>query len=194
MSTVISIICAILIFCVIVVVHEFGHFIVARKCGIDVKEFAIGMGPAIFKKQGKNTLFTIRILPLGGYCSMEGEDKESDSENAFVNKKVWQRILVVIAGAVMNLILGLIIVLILVCSQNLVGTTEIAKFDDNAISQSYGLQVGDKIKSIDGMRVYSTNDVMTGFSRCSNENVNLVVQRGGKDVSLKVQFGTEADS
>ena len=63
MSTVISIICAILIFCVIVVVHEFGHFIVARKCGIDVKEFAIGMGPAIFKKQGKNTLFTIRILP-----------------------------------------------------------------------------------------------------------------------------------
>lgn len=122
---------------------------------------------------------------------MEGEDKESDSENAFVNKKVWQRILVVVAGAVMNLILGLIIVLILVCSQNLVGTTEIAKFDDNAISQSYGLQVGDKIKSIDGMRVYSTNDVMTGFSRCSNENVNLVVERGGKDVSLKVQFGTE---
>mgnify|MGYP001708387334 CR=1 FL=1 len=122
---------------------------------------------------------------------MEGEDKESDSENAFVNKKVWQRILVVVAGAVMNLILGLIIVLILVCSQNLVGTTEIAKFDDNAISQSYGLQVGDKIKSIDGMRVYSTNDVMTGFSRCSNENVNLVVERGGKDVCLKVQFGTE---
>lgn len=122
---------------------------------------------------------------------MEGEDKESDSENAFVNKKVWQRILVVVAGAVMNLILGLIIVLILVCSQNLVGTTEIAKFDDNAISQSYGLQVGDKIKSIDGMRVYSTNDIMTGFSRCSNENVNLVVERGGKDVSLKVQFGTE---
>ena len=122
---------------------------------------------------------------------MEGEDKESDSEKAFVNKKVWQRILVVVAGAVMNLILGLIIVLILVCSQNLVGTTEIAKFDDNAISQSYGLQVGDKIKSIDGMRVYSTNDVMTGFSRCSNENVNLVVERGGKDVSLKVQFGTE---
>ena len=96
MSTVISIICAILIFCVIVVVHEFGHFIVARKCGIDVKEFAIGMGPAIFKKQGKNTLFTIRILPLGGYCSMD-EDEEAVSENSFRSKSVWRRMAVIAA-------------------------------------------------------------------------------------------------
>lgn len=122
---------------------------------------------------------------------MEGEDKESDDENAFVNKKVWQRIYVVIAGALMNLVLGLVIVLVLVCSQDLVGTTEVAKFDNNAVSQSYGLQVGDKIKSIDGMRVYTTNDVTTGFSRCSNENVNLVVERDGKDVKLKVKFNTE---
>lgn len=91
----------------------------------------------------------------------------------------------------MNLVLGLVIVLVLVCSQNLVGTTEVAKFDNNAVSQSYGLQVGDKIKSIDGMRVYTTNDVTTGFSRCSNENVNLVVERDGKDVKLKVKFNTE---
>lgn len=163
----------------------------AKLMKIQVNEFSVGMGPKLFQHKGKKTKYSLRLILFGGYCSMEGEDKESDSENAFVNKKVWQRILVVVAGAVMNLILGLIIVLILVCSQNLVGTTEIAKFDDNAISQSYGLQVGDKIKSIDGMRVYSTNDVMTGFSRCSNENVNLVVERGGKDVSLKVQFGTE---
>ena len=190
-NSVYPIVIAILFFELIIVIHELGHFAVAKLMKIQVNEFSIGMGPKLFQHKGKKTKYSLRLILFGGYCSMEGEDKESDSENAFVNKKVWQRILVVVAGAVMNLILGLIIVLILVCSQNLVGTTEIAKFDDNAISQSYGLQVGDKIKSIDGMRVYSTNDVMTGFSRCSNENVNLVVERGGKDVSLKVQFGTE---
>lgn len=190
-NSVYPIVIAILFFELIIVIHELGHFAVAKLMKIQVNEFSVGMGPKLFQHKGKKTKYSLRLVLFGGYCSMEGEDKESDSENAFVNKKVWQRILVVVAGAVMNLILGLIIVLILVCSQNLVGTTEIAKFDDNAISQSYGLQVGDKIKSIDGMRVYSTNDVMTGFSRCSNENVNLVVERGGKDVSLKVQFGTE---
>ena len=190
-NSVYPIVIAILFFELIIVIHELGHFAVAKLMKIQVNEFSVGMGPKLFQHKGKKTKYSLRLILFGGYCSMEGEDKESDSENAFFNKKVWQRILVVVAGAVMNLILGLIIVLILVCSQNLVGTTEIAKFDDNAISQSYGLQVGDKIKSIDGMRVYSTNDVMTGFSRCSNENVNLVVERGGKDVSLKVQFGTE---
>ena len=185
-NSVYPIVIAILFFELIIVIHELGHFAVAKLMKIQVNEFSVGMGPKLFQHKGKKTKYSLRLVLFGGYCSMEGEDKESDSENAFVNKKVWQRILVVV-----NLILGLIIVLILVCSQNLVGTTEIAKFDDNAISQSYGLQVGDKIKSIDGMRVYSTNDVMTGFSRCSNENVNLVVERGGKDVSLKVQFGTE---
>ncbi len=105
-------------------------------------------------------------------------------------KRFGKEFYVVIAGALMNLVLGLVIVLILVCSQNVLALT-VAKFDDNAVSESYGLQVGNRIKSIDGMRVYTTNDVTTGFSRCSNENVNLVVERDGKDVKLKVKFNTE---
>lgn len=126
MSTVISIISAVLIFCVIVVVHEFGHFIVARKCGIDVQEFAIGMGPVIFKKQGKHTLFTLRLLPLGGFCSM-GEDEESDNENSFRNKSVWRKIAVIAAGAIMNLILGFILSLIIFLVAGKVTTTIIAE-------------------------------------------------------------------
>lgn len=122
---------------------------------------------------------------------MEGEDEESDDKNAFVNKKVWQRIFVVVAGAVMNLILGFVIVLIIVCSQNLVGTTQVAKFDDAAVSSQSGLQVGDTIKSIDGMRVYTTNDVQTGLSRSPDGTVDMVVTRDGKDVDLQVEFETD---
>lgn len=190
-NSVYPVLVAILFFELIIVIHEWGHFTAARLMKIKVNEFSVGMGPKLLQHKGKKTTYTLRLILFGGYCSMEGEDKESDDENAFVNKKVWQRIYVVIAGALMNLVLGLVIVLVLVCSQNLVGTTEVAKFDDNAVSQSYGLQVSDKIKSIDGMRVYTTNDVTTGFSRCSNENVNLVVERDGKDVKLKVKFNTE---
>ena len=158
-NSVYPVLVAILFFELIIVIHEWGHFTAARLMKIKVNEFSVGMGPKLLQHKGKKTTYTLRLILFGGYCSMEGEDKESDDENAFVNKKVWQRIYVVIAGALMNLVLGLVIVLILVCSQNLVGTTEVAKFDDNAVSQSYGLQMGDKIKSIDGMRVYTTNDV-----------------------------------
>ena len=112
MSTIVSVLCAVLIFCVIVIVHEFGHFIVARKCGIDVQEFAIGMGPVIYKKQGKSTLFTLRLLPLGGFCAM-GEDEEAVDENSFRNKPVLKRMAVIAAGAIMNLILGFLISVII---------------------------------------------------------------------------------
>ena len=122
---------------------------------------------------------------------MEGEDSESDDKNAFVNKKVWQRIFVVAAGAIMNLILGFIIVLIIVCSQNLVGTTQVAKFENNAVSAQSGLQAGDVIKSIDGMRVFTTNDVQTGLSRSADSTVDMVVVRDGQDVNLQVNFETD---
>lgn len=182
---------AILFFELIIIIHEFGHFAMARLMKIKVNEFSVGMGPKLLQHKGKKTTYTLRLVLFGGYCAMEGEDEDSDDENAFVNKKVWQRILVVVAGAVMNLILGFIIVMIIVCSQNLVGTTQVAKFDDDAVSSSYGLQVGDKIKSIDGMRVYTTNDVTTGFSRCDGKDVEMVVVRDGKEVTLNVEFATE---
>ncbi len=190
-NTVYPILIAILFFELIIIIHEGGHYFAARLMKIKVNEFSVGMGPKIFQFTHKGTKYTLRWILFGGYCSMEGEDEESEDKNAFVNKKVWQRIFVVVAGAVMNLILGFVIVLIIVCSQNLVGTTQVAKFDDAAVSSQSGLQVGDTIKSIDGMRVYTTNDVQTGLSRSPDGTVDMVVTRDGKDVDLQVEFETD---
>ena len=190
-NTVYPILIAILFFELIIIIHEGGHYFAARLMKIKVNEFSVGMGPKIFQFTRKGTKYTLRWILFGGYCSMEGEDEESDDKNAFVNKKVWQRIFVVVAGAVMNLIFGFVIVLIIVCSQNLVGTTQVAKFDDAAVSSQSGLQVGDTIKSIDGMRVYTTNDVQTGLSRSPDGTVDMVVTRDGKDVDLQVEFETD---
>jgi len=190
-NTVYPILVAILFFELIIIIHEGGHYFAARLMKIKVNEFSIGMGPKIFQFERKGTKYTLRWILFGGYCAMEGEDQESDDENAFSKKKVWQRFFVVIAGAVMNLILGFVIVTIIVSSQNLIGTAKIAKFEDNALSSSYGLMVGDEIKSIDGMRIYTPTDVTTGLSRSADGNVDMVVVRNGKEQKLSVEFNTE---
>ena len=95
---------AIILFCVMIFPHELGHFIAAKKMGIKVNEFAFGMGPAIFRRQGSETLYTIRLFPIGGFCAMEGEDEESDEPRAFNNKKPWQKLVVLVAGSFMNVV------------------------------------------------------------------------------------------
>lgn len=190
-NTVYPIIIAILFFELIIIIHEGGHYVAARLMKIKVNEFSIGMGPKLFQFERKGTKYTLRLILFGGYCSMEGENEDSDDEGAFVNKKVWQRMFVVVAGAFMNLVLGFIIVLIIVSGQKLVGTPEIAKFEDNALSARSGLQAGDIIKSIDGMRVYSTNDISTGLTRSPDDTVDLVISRNGEEMPLTVTFETE---
>lgn len=190
-NTVYPILIAILCFELIIIVHEGGHFIAARLNKIKVNEFSIGMGPKLFQFKKGDTKYTLRLVLFGGYCQMEGEDEESDSENSFSGKKVWQRMIVVVAGAVMNLVLGFIIVLIIVGSGELVGTPVVAKFEDNAVSAQSGLKAGDYIKSIDGMRIYSTNDISTAFTRSDDDTVDMVVVREGREQSLTVKFATE---
>ena len=108
-----TIIYAILIFCVLIFVHEFGHFIAAKACGVKVNEFSIGMGPAFFKKQKGETLYSLRISPIGGFCAMEGEDEDSNDERAFNRKPAWQRAVVLAAGAFMNLLTAVILMIII---------------------------------------------------------------------------------
>lgn len=189
-NTVYPILIAILCFELIIVIHEGGHFVAARMNGIKVNEFSIGMGPKIIQFGKKDTKYTLRLFLIGGYCSMEGEDEESNDENSFSKKAVWRRIIVVVAGAVMNLLLGLVLVLILVSSGNLVGTNTIAKFDDNAVS-SQVLMPGDTIKSIDGMRVFTAGDVTTGLARSTDEKLNMVVLRNGEELTLDVPFNMQ---
>lgn len=186
-QTVYPIIIAVLFFQLIIVIHEGGHFVAARLMKIRVNEFSIGMGPKLIQFTKGETKYTLRLVLFGGYCAMEGEDSDSDDVNAFSNKKVIQRIFVVVAGAFMNLVLGLVIISIMVSTQSLIGTTTVAKFDDNSVS-SQTLEVGDKIKSIDGMRVYTSTDVTTGLSRSADNVVEFVVERNGEMKTLNVEF------
>lgn len=178
-----------ILFGVIIFIHELGHFIMAKVNGIKVNEFALGMGPAIFKLKKGETLYALRVFPIGGYVSMEGEDAESDDENAFSKKKVWGRIGVVVAGAIMNLILGFLVMVILTCMQPKIGTTVVAEFSENPTSATTGLQVGDKIEKVNGRKVLIENDIAYGIATDKDGNVDMVVKRNGQKINLdNVEF------
>lgn len=194
-----TIILAILVFCALIIIHEMGHFFAAKACGIQVNQFALGMGPTIFKIKGKETLYVIKLFPIGGSVSMEGEDESSDNPRAFNRKPIWQRMIVILAGAVMNLILGFVVVVIsLAVSQHNLGSLTISSFRENPVS-SNTLQVGDEIKKINGMNIYSTMDISYQFTNSQqnvNENNNIVfsfeVIRNGERVKLdNVEFDTQ---
>lgn len=189
-NTVYPILIAILFFELIIIIHEGGHFVAARLMKIKVNEFSIGMGPKLIQLKKGDTKYTLRLILFGGYCAMEGESEDSDDENSFAKKKVWRRFFVVVAGALMNLILGFLVIVIMLSSGSLIGTTEIAKFDDKAVS-SATLKQGDIIKSIDGMRVYTSTDVTTGLSRSGDDTLDMTVLRDGKTLDLKVKFNME---
>lgn len=189
-NTVYPILIAILFFELIIIIHEGGHFVAARLMKIKVNEFSIGMGPKLIQFKKGDTKYTLRLILFGGYCAMEGESEDSDDENSFAKKKVWQRFFVVVAGALMNLILGFLVIVIMLSSGSLIGTTEIAKFDDKAFS-SATLKQGDIIKSIDGMRVYTSTDVTTGLSRSGDDTLDMTVLRDGRTLDLKVKFNME---
>lgn len=190
-NTVYPIIIAILFFELIIIVHEGGHFAAARLMKIKVNEFSIGMGPKIFSFTKGETKYSLRWILFGGYCAMEGEDEASSEAGSFSSKSVPARMLVVVAGALMNLLLGFLIIVCIISNQNLVGTTTIAKFDDNAVSASSGLMVGDTIKSIDGMRVFTATDVETGLTRSPDDTLSITVERNGKIQTLEVKFQME---
>lgn len=125
-----QIVIAILAFCVIIIIHELGHFTAAKLCGIQVNEFAVGMGPVILRKKGRETNYVIRLLPIGGSVSMEGEQDSSDNPRAFNRKPVWQRMIVILAGPIMNLILGFFVAMIYVCTISNIETTTVSVVND----------------------------------------------------------------
>ena len=180
---------AILLFGVIIAIHEFGHFFFAKLFKVKVNEFALGMGPAILKKKIGETQYALRLFPIGGFVSMEGEDSESDDDRAFNKKKPYQRFIIVAAGAILNLILGIIVVGVCISMQNLVGSRVVHSFDENAISCNYGLKAGDEIIKINNTHVYSSRGIGFNMVRDTDNKLNLTVIRDGKKVELKdVQF------
>ena len=176
------IIIAIILFGVLIAVHEFGHFITAKLCGIKVLEFAIGMGPLLWSKQGEETLYSMRLLPIGGYCAMEGEDTESDDPRSFSAQHPMKKAFVLIAGAAMNFLFGLLL-LFIVFSFRAPLMAEISGFMEGCPYESPELfQIGDEFYKIDGHRVYITNDV--GDYLRTKDSHDIVVRRDGKLIHL----------
>ena len=162
---------AVLVFIVLIIIHEFGHFIAAKALGVRVNEFAVGFGPKLFAKKWGETTYKVNLIPLGGYCAMEGEDEESIDERAFCKKKPWRRFIIVIAGAAFNLILGVILVAISLAPGKYFTTTTVAKFDDNAVSVNSGLAVGDKIIEVDSRAIYTEYDLGYAFTGIADGKV-----------------------
>ena len=180
------IIAAILIFGVLIGLHELGHFLAAKACGVRVNEFAIGMGPAIWKKQKGETLYALRIFPIGGYCAMEGEEEDSKDPRALNNQGFWKKLLIYAAGAIMNFLTGLIIILLLYAGTKAFYTPTIVSFADGCpLERQDGLLVGDTILSIDGERVYIYSDIQMLLGLNRDGTYDLVVRRDGQKVVLK---------
>ncbi len=179
------IVLAILIFGILIATHELGHFLTAKACGVQVNEFAVGLGPAILKKKRGETQYSLRILPLGGFCAMEGEDSVSENPRAFTSQPVWKRFLILVSGAAMNFLTGLLVVLLLFSrSEYFVGSTVTDLAEGFRYGGEQGLMVGDEIVRIDGHAVWYVDDFQTYMSR-SDGTVDMTVLRGGRRVELK---------
>lgn len=188
-----TVIYAILIFCLLIFVHEFGHFFVAKACDVKVNEFAIGMGPAIWKREKGETKYSVRVFPIGGYCAMEGEDEDSDDPRAFNRKPVWQRALVLAAGSFMNL-LTCVVLLIIIAFWAGTLTTTLDRIAPGSPAEAAGLQAGDTIVAIDGRAVSEWSEVIMdlnadakGGDNTDKRTVEITVLRDGKTMSFSCE-------
>lgn len=243
MSFIVTFIAAVFVFSAVIAIHEFGHFMVAKLCGVQVNEFSIGMGPVLCKRVRKGTQYSIRALPVGGYVALEGEespesnqaeenlsvvsDDSSPSRGAKADAgkpdlpplsgevaeptgsdgevspsgiplneaPVWQRALIMLAGAGMNFVLGFVVMAILITAQNEPITSKVLyQVEENALCGQTGLQAGDKILAVNGRRCFVANDILYELMRTEDYTADFTVLRDGKKVELPgVQFDTWQD-
>ena len=188
-TIIISAIKIIVLLGLLIIVHEAGHMIVAKKCKVKVNEFSIGFGPIIWKKQGKETKYTLRLIPLGGFCSMEGEDERSENEGSFSKASIPKRLAIVFAGAVVNIIFGLLVFFILMASTGNYISNEIENTIDGYVAEEIGLQPGDKIVEIEGKKVkskYDLDDVTKNITE--NREISLKIDRNGEIIEYKTKL------
>lgn len=176
---------AILLFCIMIFPHELGHFIAAKKMGVKVNEFAFGMGPAIWKKQRGETLHSIRLFPIGGFCAMEGEDEESDEPRAFSNKKPWQKIVVLAAGSFMNVVCALVI-MILITGVAGFTTTTVDSVEKASPAAEAGIVSGDVITAIDGKEIESWSEVSEAIMDSEGKTLTLTMEGDSGERTVNV--------
>ncbi|MBS5667746.1 MAG: site-2 protease family protein [Firmicutes bacterium] len=181
-----SVIFAIFLFSVLIFVHELGHFTAAKLSGVQVNEFSMFMGPALWKKQVGETLYAIRCIPIGGYCAMEGEDGGSDNPRSFDKAVWWKRLIILAAGAAMNFLIGVVLMVIVCLPIKQTVVPVIAGFEDYAtVNGENGLQAGDRIVEVDGERLYTYSDFSLILSLNPGDVHDITVRRNGETVVLK---------
>ena len=212
MSFIVTFIAAVFVFSAVIAIHEFGHFMVAKLCGVQVNEFSIGMGPVLCRRVRKGTQYSIRALPVGGFVALEGEEspesKQAEENLSVVSDgevspagiplneaPVWQRALIMLAGAGMNFVLGFAVMAILITAQNEPITSKVLyQVEENALCGQTGLQAGDKILAVNGRRCFVANDILYELMRTEDYTADFTVLRDGKKVELPgVQFDTWQD-
>ena len=181
-----SVLFAILLFSMLIFVHELGHFAAAKLSGVQVNEFSMFMGPALWSKKIGETLYSIRLIPIGGYCAMEGEDGDSDNPHSFGHAAWWKRLIILAAGAAMNFLVGVLIMVAIYLPAKQVVVPVISSFESFAtINGADGLQVGDKILELDGEKIYVQSDFSMLLNLNPSQTHDLVVLRDGRKVTLK---------
>lgn len=186
---------AILIFGVLIGLHELGHFAVAKACGVRVNEFSIGMGPLLFQKKKGETDYSLRLFPIGGYCAMEGEEEDSEDPRALNRQPFWKQFLIFVAGAAMNFLTGLLILLCLYIGAQGFYTNEIVALNKGFAAEGEdGIMVGDEIYKINGERIYLRNDVATVLQyKSRGDSMELVVVRDGQKLTRTLHKQTYTD-
>ena len=181
-----SIVFAILLFSILIFVHELGHFLAAKASGVQVNEFSMFMGPAIWKKQKGETLYSIRCIPIGGYCAMEGEDEDTDNPRSFQKADWWKRVIILVAGSAMNLLTGIVIYCFLFLPQKQIVEPAIVEFTECCtFNHAEGLRLDDVILEIDGEKVYSNADISTLLSFSADGVHDLVIDRAGEKLRFE---------
>lgn len=216
MTIFLTIVVAVVVFGVVVLVHEWGHFQAARRCGVHVEEFSIGFGPAIWQHKGKDgTMYSIRLLPLGGYNAMAGFTEEGDAEcqppvkkpkgapvlpdvvdgKTYPEATAGQRFFIIASGALMNFVLGFVLLIALVCSQDAITSKIIYDFSDGALSHETGLMPEDEILAVNGHYCFTANDIIYELQRTPNYSADFTVLRDGKITDVPgVRFATSTDA
>ena len=178
-----TIIFAILLFSILIFVHELGHFLAAKASGVRVNEFSMFMGPAIFKKQVGETLYSIRCIPIGGYCAMEGENEDTDDPGSFQKAAWWKRLIILVAGSFMNFVAGFLIMAIAFAPAKQFVTPRIDMVETGCtVVREGGLQVGDEFYKVDGERIYTQSDFSMILQLNPGDTHDIVVIRDGKKV------------
>ncbi len=182
MNFLLTAIAAILIFAVLIFVHELGHFIAAKALGVKVNEFALGMGPKLISKQKGETLYSLRLIPIGGFCAMEGEDDEGESERSFSRKKPWKRLIILVSGAAMNILLGFVLLVGINATAEGFVEPEVSEVVQGGAAESAGLKAGDKILRVNGRNINIMQDFSWELSNNKNADgtLNLVVKTNGE--------------